>query len=154
MLVCSLKSKFYWASNMSAGSGLWVHANDGRKFISTETKAILRSINANMSQVDKVFIFNWTKRSFIVFHNTRRTVIWFGCRLRRRHRHITYSSPSPERGLTTVFYALDNDYCYLYTNDRSSGKSLLLILLEKNIVDFLNSWSRRLITQQRCHGGA
>lgn len=87
----------------------------------------------------KFLFFNWTKRSFIVFHNTRRTVIWFGCRLRRRH-HITYSSPSSERGLTTVFYVLDNDYCYLYTNDRSSRKLLLLILLKI----LLNFWTREV----------
>lgn len=64
------------ASDMSAGSGgLWVRADDGRKFILTKTKAILRSINASMSQADKVFIFNWTKHSFMVFHYTPRTVI-------------------------------------------------------------------------------
>jgi len=99
----------------------------GKKFILNKTKAIRRSINAGMTfEVDKVFIFNWTKHSFIVFHYNQRTVIGFGC-LRRR-RLIKYSSPSTERGLMTVFYVLDNDHCYGYTNDRSSWKLLLLIL--------------------------
>jgi len=91
-----------------------------------------------LSQVDEVFIFNWTKRIVLLFfiiyiyiHTyIRRTVIRFSC---HRRRLIKYSSPSPEYGLTTVFYACLTMTIVICTHERSSVfmKIIIADIVEK-----------------------
>lgn len=96
----------------------------GRNFVSDKTKAFRRSVNAGMSRLKS------TKFSFLIGPNTefycfslyiiytQRTTLLFDSLFIL----IKYSSESSDRGLTTVFYALDNDYCYLYMDDQPSWK--------------------------------
>jgi len=45
---------------------------------------------------------------------------------------IKYSSPSSDRGLTTVFYALDNDYCFIciFVHGRSAFVEIIIIIAD------------------------
>jgi len=80
-----------------------------------------RSVNAGMSRLKSRAKFSFligpnTVLLFFIIYNIhpRRIPTASGCySILYLFILIKYSSPSTDRGLTTVFYALDNDYCFI-----------------------------------------
>lgn len=99
-----------------------------------------RSVNAGMSCLK-----SRTKFSFLIGPNTvllffiiynihpRRILTTRGCySILYLFILIKYSSPSSDRGLTTVFYALDNDYCFvcIFVHGQSAFVEIIIIIAD------------------------
>jgi len=100
-----------------------------------------RSVNAGMSRLKSRAKFsfligpNTVLLFFIIIYNIhpRRIPTASGCySILYLFILIKYSSPSSDRGLTTVFYALDNDYCFIciFVHGRSAFVEIIIIIAD------------------------